>query len=607
MQTITLYIGAHGSEPDTQPGRPATRSSIPDRYEPDHVKVNFLSFAGFANIKTLAGLVFVREPEDKQEEIIQEIKRSKYDNKYQLFESNAAKQLNGLGTDRVALSYLVPRIFNDKEITSQAESISVMEDIKNEMLALGLLAGINYPKTSPPVIVTNPTFEKMWWFDDNVGDDRRRFDTQERTGPARAAGNREDNPILSTNGLFILDTTNEEHQPFSISNIRAPHEITIEKGLQLITSNAIKRRNLLRTKNYTSYWQLWIEASDFSEVPDEDVIKIGRITEAVFILKQIYYAFHSKDAMDDPADNVGVAEEEEEDAAHEPVEGLLPPPPPPPPQPTPKIKQMLEAIIQQHLDKANSIIQLVKTANVSVKSNRARFLEAATAADNLEERIEEKLNKQMVTRQTTRSVDEMKQQLSAADIEIDKLRTELTNAKDTAATLESELDVLKSKITADVTELIRDLISHPDHDVKAAIKNIIMRNKLKNILKIGILYKRLSLSQIILFFRSLGYNIINIVDPSCFVLKPPPDIQEAPSTQEMFDSQHGLVVEPKRSAPPLHWSEELDRLADSLQQGVRGKKGGSRKSRKKINVRNKSKRKYRRLNIKTQKNRRRHK
>jgi len=583
MQTITLYIGAHGSEPDTQPGRPATRSSIPDRYEPDHVKVNFLSFAGFANIKTLAGLVFVREPEDKQEEIIQEIKRSKYDNKYQLFESNAAKQLNGLGTDRVALSYLVPRIFNDKEITSQAESISVMEDIKNEMLALGLLAGINYPKTSPPVIVTNPTFEKMWWFDDNVGDDRRRFDTQERTGPARAAGNREDNPILSTNGLFILDTTNEEHQPFSISNIRAPHEITIEKGLQLITSNAIKRRNLLRTKNYTSYWQLWIEASDFSEVPDEDVIKIGRITEAVFILKQIYYAFHSKDAMDDPADNVGVAEEEEEDAAHEPVEGLLPPPPPPPPQPTPKIKQMLEAIIQQHLDKANSIIQLVKTANVSVKSNRARFLEAATAADNLEERIEEKLNKQMVTRQTTRSVDEMKQQLSAADIEIDKLRTELTNAKDTAATLESELDVLKSKITADVTELIRDLISHPDHDVKAAIKNIIMRNKLKNILKIGILHKRLSLSQIILFFRSLGYNIINIVDPSCFVLKAPRSFQTDQHTQDLDDSQQGMKFEPNLP-PPLPWSEQLGVLATLLtppsgRGGTKRKRSYSRKRR----------------------------
>jgi hypothetical protein len=31
----------------------------------------------------------------------------------------------------------------------------------------------------------------------------------------------------------------------------------------------------------------------------------------------------------------------------------------------------------------------------------------------------------------------------------------------------------------------------------------------------------LSLRQLVLFFRSLGYNIINIVDPSCFVVKPP--------------------------------------------------------------------------------------
>ena len=32
MNTITLFMGAHGSEPDTHPGRPETRSSNPHHY-----------------------------------------------------------------------------------------------------------------------------------------------------------------------------------------------------------------------------------------------------------------------------------------------------------------------------------------------------------------------------------------------------------------------------------------------------------------------------------------------------------------------------------------------------------------------------------------------
>jgi hypothetical protein len=89
-----------------------------------------------------------------------------------------------------------------------------------------------------------------------------------------------------------------------------------------------------------------------------------------------------------------------------------------------------------------------------------------------------------------------------------------------------------------------------------------MRNKLKNILKFGIFHKRLSLSQIILFFRSLGYNI-NIVDPSCFVLKAPRSFRMDLHTQEIDDSPQGLVVEDKHP-PPTHWTEEARKLVSIL-------------------------------------------
>lgn len=565
MQTITLFLGAHGSDPDIVKAV-KLRSSNPHRYDNDFT-VNFLSFAGFANIKTEVGLVYVREPEKEQEKIIKKIEQSSYDTKYKLFDSVVAKQLNGLGTDRVALSYLVPRIFKDKIIDTQSKSISVIDDMKNEMWALGMLADIDYSKPSPPVIVPNPTSEKMWWFDNNLGDDLRRFDTKKRTGIARAAGNREDNPILSTNGLFILHTTNEDHSPFSISNIK-DREYADENGLRIITSDAIKRRNLLRKINYTSYWKKWIEAFDFSGVPDDDLLKIGSIEEAVFIVTQIYYAFRSKNATDDPAELDGVDEYEEEykktgEEVEEPVAECK----------LPALSLSLSQTIINQLktrilpqaDKSNSLNILIKRANEDVQTQRDTFFRAAEAADELEKQINER-TRQRQLRSDTPQIAVLTEELALADKELEGLRGELTKAMNHAAELNSELDKSEGIIVAGVTEFIRHLISQPvPEEVKAAIKNIIMRNKLKNILKFGIFHKRLSLSQVILFFRSLGYNIINIVDPSCFVPKAPRPLETDIDSQRLSGSQED-IVEPKR--PPLDWCEELTMLVGLLEGDV---------------------------------------
>jgi hypothetical protein len=588
-QTITIFLGAHGLESDTYPGRPKTRSLNPHRYLRDF-KVNFLSFAGYANIKTEAGILYKKKDENEQLERMTKI----YSLKSTLITIETAEQLYGLGTDHVTLSYLVPRIFSGKEITSQAVSISVIDDMKKEMKAVGILADIEYSKTSTPEKTENPHFEKWWWFDNNPGDDRRRFETQERTGISRAAGNTEDNPILSTNGLFILHTTNEDHKPFSISDIHdaTDYEVANEtysgpsSPLTIITPVAIKRRNLLRKINYTSYWKKWIEASDFSEVPDEDVLEIGSIDEAVFIVTQIYYAF-LHDATDNPAELVSLPKIHEEKYVNEGdgTEILVAEGPESPPLLLSQfIKNRLKAIIDPRTVKSSELRGLSEDANKNVQTIRDTFLEKANAADALEKRIEQIKQEQMVTRQTSETLKEMERQLANADEQLDDTRVDLTAAKNKSAELESKLEVLKIEIIADVTKFIRALISQWNQDVKAVIKNIIMRNKLKNILKFGIFHKRLSLSQIILFFRSLGYNIINIVDPSCFVLKAPRSFQTDQHTQDVDDSQQGMKFEPKLP-PPLTWNKQLDVLTPLLTTrssragGTKRKRSYSRKRR----------------------------
>ena len=537
MSTITLFLGAHGYQPTPNDSRRfGLRSSNPHRY--DGLTVNFLSFAGYANIRTESGLIFKRKTEAEQKELIQKI--AEYD-KYKLFTSKPVRKLDGLGTDYVTLSYIVPHIFKDRPITTQPISKAALEDMRSEMLALGMLAALEYSETSPPVIEKNPTFEKMWWFADNPGHDRRRFGTTDRTGPARAAGNTKDNPILATNGLFILHTTNDEHSPFSISNIHArDYDYANKKdGLRIITPVAIKCRNLLRKINYTSYWQKLIEAFDFSGVPDEDVLEIGSIEEAVFIVKQIYYAFHSENAMDDPADPDGVAEIEEEDAEEAPVaEG-----PPPPPQLSQATKVQLKHILA-HAEHVR-LNKLIKDANENIQSHLLNLSTAVAYANELEARIKEE--------------EETKPLRSE---ELATLRDELISQNATVAKLESELDVLQDRIISDVTEFIRVLISQPNIAVNNAIKNIIMRNKLKNILKFGIFHKRLSLSQIILFFRSLGYKIINIVDPTCFVLREHRPLETDIDSQKLSDSQGGMA-EPTH--PPPNWAEQLNWLADPVE------------------------------------------
>ena len=183
----------------------------------------------------------------------------------------------------------------------------------------------------------------------------------------------------------------------------------------------------------------------------------------------------------------------------------------------------------------------MQQAEQHVQAARTEFSEKADFADHLEEMItelkeeiqrdEDKIEqmKANITDKTqqiehkTAQLDRLKAELEvmildledADKVYIDK-QTILQTEKARHASLIEELDRVKYDLHEQIKQFIASILMTDNEELKSIIKNLIMMNKLKNILKTGILYKKLSLLQIVTFFSGVRYEILDIVDPSCF-------------------------------------------------------------------------------------------
>lgn len=599
LRTITLYIGAHGCDPTKGLGM-NLRSSNPHSCYKNGFTVNFLSMAGLANIDTEMG-------------ILKKVKVSPKDES-KLLTTAAAARLRYFGTDEATLAYLVPNIFTE-EITHQALAVKLMTRMGGEMLKLGSHVGLDFSPTSPPVIIVNPNFEKKWFFEGNPGEDLR-DDTKVRSGPARWAGDKKYNPIMAIYGLFILQTTDPIVKPlFSISDIPEKEKVTVtseERGIPRIRPQSIIKRNLLEPISYTSYWKNWIDAFDFSSIPDVDISEVGSVTEAIYVLEQMEYTFAAGNYnQDNPVDDVFDGVPPVDDRS-----GLPPSPSPSPPSPpvVPNIAIALKEISRTNIPKLIRSLQGQKSNVDALQTEISRLDERGRA---LEEQIKF-LEGKIPTRLTTEALDETQKQLEDIEtLQLVELQRRFHQAEAYVADVERRLEQEKHKIINEFNGFI-DKTLRPDSidpEVKATIKNIIMRNKLKNILKLGIRDKRLTLSQVLIFFRSLDYDIVNIVDPSCFTLKNPPKVlpETQVDSQELFPDRndgksdterlHSGVLSLQRDRTPS--PPPAPAPAPGKQRDLRkSKSGGSRKSHKKTKNRIKSKRKARIIKKKTQKIRR---
>lgn len=507
MKTITLYIGAHGCEL-TKGLRMSLRSSNPHNYS-NGLTVNFLSMAGLANIETEMGILTIVKVRPKDES--------------ELHTAAAAETLRYSGTDEATLAYLVPEIFTE-EITSQAQAVALMTRMEEEIMKLAELARLEFSPTSLPVRIKNPQFEKKWFFEGNPREDLRRDIPGVRSGPARFAGEKQYNPIMAIYGLFILQTTDVDVKPsFSISDIPDVEKIQSEEtGIRLIIPHSITSRNLLDKISYTSYWKKWIDAFDFSSIPDKDISEVGSVTEAIYVLKQMMYTFTAKNYnQDNPSDEIFDGMPTVDDRS-----GL--------PPVVPGIAEMLERIATSTIMPMLGSLERQKSSVDDLQTEISRLDEMANA---LEQEIE--LSKvEIQTRSKSEARAEMEIKLEKIDkVKLVELQQKFDEARERVTRIENELDARKHKIIDDFTGFIDKTLKSngSSPEVKATIKNIIMRNKLKNILKLGIRDKQLTLSQVLIFFHSLGYNIVNIVDPSCFTLKGPPKPPETQvDTQDIY-------------------------------------------------------------------------
>ena len=505
----SVWVSGHGYElrPEEQTISMRTRTQNTIKYD-GTLKVFHLSMAGLANVTTEMGII------------------------YKMFESlrlksdyltpEIVKLLQYRSTEYATLTWLVHQIYSNQYDKCQENMVRLkLEELKKEMLVLEQLADIAYARFSPPTIIENPHSNKVYSLKPNPNENIRRAEAV-RSGSVRLSGYPPYNLIWALYGMYLFNTSDEDLAYFSISNLPVD-----EHGF--VDPQEIIKRNLLTPENYAKLKD-WLNQKDFSGVPDYHVSDIGDDPEASFV---IFKKFCKNIGITNSARRRKVVLKHPVIAKH--------------------IKVLRSDVMIAADTMRDAIRQLHESANI-VSVVRAEFKRTADLADKAEEK-----HKVLLSRVNTRfesAVIEhaLRAEYNAAEAIWQEARNELVKAKASdAAVNENAQQVEKhaSEVIIDaIKKCIDDIIrSSEEHaELKRILKNIIMSNKLRNILKTAILNKKISLKHIILFFSGLEHRELGIADPACAVIKPLQHPQDVDAIRQI-DTQE--LDDPSFVLPPL--------------------------------------------------------
>jgi hypothetical protein len=398
-----------------------------------------------------------------------------------------------------------------------------LEELKEEMLILEKLASIGYARYSRPTILPNPTFNKVYSLKPNPGENTRRDDRHPKLGKVRSndirtMGHPPYNKLWAFYGLYFLDTSDVEHAYFSISKLPVD-----QNGF--VDPREIKKRNILTLSNYETFWKPHLDTRDFSGVPDSHVSDIGDDLQAsIAIFKKFCKATGIVKPVVDrrkvvPKHRVVISEH---------------------------IETLRGAVTLATDTIIDAITRLRKSANI-VSVARADFERKARLANEAKEKYNA-LSERINTRNVFQFVEPaLLTGYKSAEEKLTEANAALEEAKKIDALASDNAQQVENRVSEDIIAAIKNCIddiilsSNQPTELKKILKNIIMSNKLRNILKTAIFNKKISLKQIILFFSGLEYKELGIADPACFVAKPLPNPQEVDTiiqfdTQELNDS-----------------------------------------------------------------------
>jgi hypothetical protein len=518
----SLFISAHGYQPvsdQEQTISMTTRSQSAIIY--DELDVFHLSMAGLANVTTEMGIINKKVTDHGIDPI------SKY------LTPKIVELLHKRSTEYATLTWLVHKIYgnqSDKSDKCKKNMVRLkLEELKEGMLVLEKLASIKYTEFSPPTIIKNPYFNKVYVLKPNPSEIIRRDSAHPdggvvRSGFVRVSGNPKHNLFWAFYGLYMLDTSDKDHEYFSISKIKLD-----EHGF--VPHQEITKRNLLTQKNYENFWKPYLDDRDFSDVPDSHVSNIGDDLEAsVAIFKKfcnvtgiVNSVRRRKVALNHP-----LIEEH--------------------------IETLRDAVTIAAATIREAIEKLHESANI-VFDVRVEFKRTANLADKAEEKYNALLNRSK-TRFISAIVEPtLHAEYTTAEAIWQQASNDLAQAKANNTAVNENAQQVKNftseVIIAAIKKCIDDIIisSHEHSELKKILKNIIMSNKLKNILKTGILNKKISSIQIILFFSGLGYQELGIADPACFVANPLKNPLEVDTVMQVDTQELG---ESSFNPPPLY-------------------------------------------------------